>query len=155
MSSEEPDSSNPPPKYDNFYTPANGEFYSTFEYQNLEKKKHLIRLIKLLSTGSGRIECELIDELPLDGMRGKYSALSYCAGTPRKPKKSPSTRSASIFLPVLEKHSMRSSTFGKSMVRGKSYCFGLIRSASIRVILGESLIRLDSCGISTKVPSRL
>jgi hypothetical protein len=34
-------------KYDNFYTPGNNEFYDSFNYADLPKDEHHIRLIRI------------------------------------------------------------------------------------------------------------
>jgi len=73
------------PKHDNFYTPQNEEFYKTFKYHDLNRENKEIRLIRLLSPGSdGQIVCELVDNIPLAQYRNQYTALSYCAGDPKK-----------------------------------------------------------------------
>jgi hypothetical protein len=82
--------SNEPPqtKFDNFYSPQNSEFYSKFYYTNLNPGERRIRLLRIqpLEPGgheSSRIRCELIDNLSLAEMRGKFTTVSYCAGDPK------------------------------------------------------------------------
>jgi hypothetical protein len=76
-------------KYDNFYTPKNDEFYSKFQYANLDQEERRIRLLRIqpLKYGednSSQVICELIDNQSLDAMQGKFTTLSYCAGDPKK-----------------------------------------------------------------------
>ncbi|KAF2420331.1 HET-domain-containing protein [Tothia fuscella] len=73
------------PKYDNFYSPENADFYKSFQYGHLNRQKHHIRLIKILPTAPDElIACELLDQIPLVDVHPKYTALSYCAGDPKK-----------------------------------------------------------------------
>ncbi|KAF2499212.1 hypothetical protein BU16DRAFT_447650, partial [Lophium mytilinum] len=70
---------------DNFYTPANGEFYSSFKYHHLERHQQEIRLLRLLPDSRSVLrEVELLDCIPLAEAQGKYSAISYCAGDPHR-----------------------------------------------------------------------
>ncbi|KAH7076249.1 heterokaryon incompatibility protein-domain-containing protein, partial [Paraphoma chrysanthemicola] len=73
--------------YDNFYTPQNQQFYATKPYAALEARH--IRLLRIhpLQTGEDNhepIRCELLHNVSLDAMRGKYTTISYCAGDPKQ-----------------------------------------------------------------------
>jgi len=77
------------PQYDNFYTPQNSEFYSKFQYMNLESEQHRIRLLRIQPIGPGednssRIKCEVVDNQSLAAIRGQFTTISYCAGDPKK-----------------------------------------------------------------------
>ncbi|EEU42720.1 uncharacterized protein NECHADRAFT_47287 [Fusarium vanettenii 77-13-4] len=73
-----------PPGHDIFCTPENKIFLSTNPYQALDPTRRDIRLLKVLpDSGSGLVECELLPSAPIAELRGKYLALSYCAGDPR------------------------------------------------------------------------
>lgn len=73
-----------PPGHDIFCTPENNSFLSTTPYQALDPTRRDIRLLKVLpDSGSGLVECELLPSAPVAELRGKYLALSYCAGDPR------------------------------------------------------------------------
>jgi hypothetical protein len=74
-------------KYDNFYTPNNSEFYSKFRYKDLDPAKRNIRLLRMKPPNSeddesGTIRCDLVDDISLLAMSGKYTTISYCAGDP-------------------------------------------------------------------------
>ncbi|RSM11629.1 hypothetical protein CEP52_002864 [Fusarium oligoseptatum] len=72
------------PGHDIFCTPENSNFLSKTPYKTLDPALREIRLIKVLpDPGSGRVECELLPSAPIAELRGKYLALSYCAGNPR------------------------------------------------------------------------
>jgi hypothetical protein len=73
------------PGHDIFSTPSNDDFYSAYAYDVLDPVKREIRLLKVLpDRGDGLIRCELQCKQLLSAITGKYSALSYCAGDPRK-----------------------------------------------------------------------
>ncbi|PMD28793.1 hypothetical protein L207DRAFT_521110 [Hyaloscypha variabilis F] len=83
--------SNEPPqtKFDNFYSPQNSEFYSKLCYTSLNPEERRIRLLRIQSLEPGehessRIRCELIDNLSLTEMQGKFTTVSYCAGDPKE-----------------------------------------------------------------------
>lgn len=68
-----------------FTTPKNNEFYATYKYGHLDPSKREIRLLKLFpDRGDGTVKCELLTEVPLDIATKMYSALSYCAGDPKR-----------------------------------------------------------------------
>ncbi|KAJ3513186.1 hypothetical protein NM208_g15221 [Fusarium decemcellulare] len=77
-----------PAEHVNFYTPENRKFYSEFTYQDLKPESNSIRLLRIKPptswdvVKSEPIECELLDDLPLVSVKGKYTTLSYCAGSP-------------------------------------------------------------------------
>ncbi|RSL79765.1 hypothetical protein CEP51_007088 [Fusarium floridanum] len=73
------------PGHDIFCTPENSNFLSKTPYKTLDPARREIRLIKVLpDPGSERVvECELLPSAPIAELRGKYLALSYCAGNPR------------------------------------------------------------------------
>lgn len=74
-----------PPGLDIFYTPDNENFYERGPYMKLDPIQHEIRLLKLLpDTGQELMACELLEKAPLSDLRGKYTALSYCAGDPKR-----------------------------------------------------------------------
>ena len=73
-------------KKDNFYSPRNDHFYSRMPYLDLDEDYGEIRLLKVsASTGDPRL-CyfELVDKVPIASVQGRYTALSYCAGSPEK-----------------------------------------------------------------------
>ncbi|WAO93306.1 HET domain-containing protein [Fusarium falciforme] len=72
------------PGHDIFCTPENSNFLSGTPYSALDPTQREIRLLKVLpDSGSGFVECELLPSAPIAEVRGKYLALSYCAGDPR------------------------------------------------------------------------
>ncbi|KAJ3462185.1 hypothetical protein MRS44_010738 [Fusarium solani] len=72
------------PGHDIFCTPENSNFLSEAPYSALDPTQREIRLLKvLLDSGSGFVECELLPSARIAEVRGKYLALSYCAGDPR------------------------------------------------------------------------
>lgn len=74
---------NPIPGHDIFYTPHNEAFYAEASYEELDPMKQEIRLLRLLpAQGENMIECEMTAKVGLEEVRGKYAALSYCAGDP-------------------------------------------------------------------------
>ncbi|OAL46937.1 hypothetical protein IQ07DRAFT_658331 [Pyrenochaeta sp. DS3sAY3a] len=73
------------PGHDIFYTPDNASFYATKPYSQLNPAQQEVRLLRLLPySGQGLIECELLEATPLLNVKGRYTALSYCAGSPRE-----------------------------------------------------------------------
>jgi hypothetical protein len=79
--SSAPDSSSPT---DNFYSPANYAFYSHQPYKSLDKQNHMIRLLAVTLNDRGELQCKLTDAMPLEAADGTYTAVSYCAGDPRR-----------------------------------------------------------------------
>lgn len=76
-------------KHDNFYTPKNDRFYAQFHYSPLNELKKCIRLLRVHRADArddktSPIRCDLLDNVALHDMKGKYITLSYCAGDPRK-----------------------------------------------------------------------
>lgn len=72
------------PGHDIFCTPENSSFLSKVPYKTLDPTRREIRLLKVLpDSGSGFVECELLPSAPIAELRGKYLALSYCAGNAR------------------------------------------------------------------------
>jgi Heterokaryon incompatibility protein (HET) len=75
----------PPPAYDNFYSPENRIFYAQSPYNTLDASQRHIRLLKFLpSDVNGLMSFALINNIPLASVKPGYTALSYCAGDPRK-----------------------------------------------------------------------
>lgn len=78
----------PPPIYDNFFSPENRAFYSQKPYKALDQSQQQLRLLKLLpaeTTSDGELSFTLLDQVPRTaGTRVRYTALSYCAGDPKK-----------------------------------------------------------------------
>lgn len=79
----------PKPKHDNFFTPKNDKFYAHFQYVPLDRDQRCIRLLRIHAPSipdskASPITCDLLDNLSLDAMNGKYVTLSYCAGDPTK-----------------------------------------------------------------------
>jgi hypothetical protein len=84
-SAEATESSQQPPGalsgHDVFQTPENEKFYSANLYNDLDATSKEIRIINILpDSGGGLIECEFLPEAPLVDVKGRYFALSYCAG---------------------------------------------------------------------------
>jgi hypothetical protein len=76
-------STNPGPKFDNFYTPANKEFYGLRPYAVLEP--HQFRLLKILSCeDDGLLSCEMMENVDIRRIHGRYLAISYYAGNPHE-----------------------------------------------------------------------
>jgi hypothetical protein len=73
-----------PPKTDNFFSPANFDFYAHQPYEPLDKDSHTIRLLAVTKDESGQLQCKLKVGIPLEEADGTYSAISYCAGDPKK-----------------------------------------------------------------------
>lgn len=72
-----------------FCTPENKEYYSALHYESLHKTRKEIRLVKVLASDDspgGVIQCELHQNIPLDDVRNKFTALSYCAGSAQNTK---------------------------------------------------------------------
>lgn len=79
---------NPPNEYDNFYSPENKGFYSTIHYMRFKPEDHKIRLLRIRplkddGTMQSPIEADLVDNQSLAAIQGKFTTLSYCAGSPR------------------------------------------------------------------------
>ncbi|PZD42043.1 HET domain containing protein [Pyrenophora tritici-repentis] len=77
------------PKYDNFYSPQNEEFYSKFQYCDLNTNERRIRLLRVhpsleMDDKKSRTQCELLDNISMADKKGHYTTLSYCAGDPKK-----------------------------------------------------------------------
>lgn len=77
-------------KFDNFYSPQNTQFYSKFKYAHLDPKTPSIRLLRIppppsfdIANQTHPIHCELLDNISLSDIEGKYTTLSYCAGDPK------------------------------------------------------------------------
>jgi hypothetical protein len=80
-SGTDPDAAAP---VDNFYSPANDQFYSHQPYESLEKSQHSIRLLRIVEkTASGDFHCTLTSGISLAKAEGTYTAISYCAGDPK------------------------------------------------------------------------
>lgn len=52
--------------------------------RNFIKCKQLIRLIKILPDVGNGLECNVIDAISLDDMKGRYSAVSCCVDDPNR-----------------------------------------------------------------------
>ncbi|KAJ6201933.1 heterokaryon incompatibility protein-domain-containing protein [Bipolaris maydis] len=73
------------PGHDIFSTPENDDFYAAYKYEQLDPSKQEIRLLRILpDRGDGIVKCELLTKTPLDSVKKTYSALSYCAGDPKR-----------------------------------------------------------------------
>jgi hypothetical protein len=69
------------PGLDVFVTPENAAFCKSNPYDELDKEKKEIRLLRLEThTCDPIIRCELLPSQPVAEVRDKYTALSYCAG---------------------------------------------------------------------------
>jgi len=78
----------PLPAHDLFGTPENDSFQSTRPYSALVRDRKEIRLLQVLPDDrEGMIDCILQQCKPLSEIKGRYTALSYCAGDPRITKK--------------------------------------------------------------------
>ncbi|KAK5658195.1 hypothetical protein OQA88_2168 [Cercophora sp. LCS_1] len=71
-----------------FPTPENNEFFQQFQYDNLgDPSEQHIRLIKpSVDKKDGLMQCKLLPAAPLSILKGKYRAISYCAGDPTRTK---------------------------------------------------------------------
>ena len=72
---------------DNFYTPANGIFYASGQYSELNPAKHEIRLLELVSTQEGEpLQARLTHNcfITPNSPRPEYCAVSYFAGDYKK-----------------------------------------------------------------------
>lgn len=69
---------------DNFYSPANFDFYSCQPYEPLDRHDQAIRLLAVKKDASGRFECTLRESVPLAEADNTYTAIFYCAGDPKK-----------------------------------------------------------------------
>ena len=73
------------PRQDIFCTPNNVHFYGRASFTDLSTSRREIRLIRILpDSGKGLIECQLVHNIALDDVHGRYTALSYCAGDLQK-----------------------------------------------------------------------
>jgi hypothetical protein len=72
------------PPTDNFYSPANFAFYSHQPYEPLDRSSHTIRLLAVTKDVSGQLQCTLRDGISLVDADDTYTAISYCAGDPKK-----------------------------------------------------------------------
>jgi hypothetical protein len=80
-------SAEPSSVYDNFYSPENRAFYAQKPYKPLDRSLHQIRLLRLLpleTESDGELSFDLLDNISLAGSYVQYTALSYCAGDPKK-----------------------------------------------------------------------
>ncbi|KAM5366841.1 hypothetical protein ACJZ2D_010293 [Fusarium nematophilum] len=106
----------PAAKFDNFYTPENPTFYSRQPYLPLSTDRSEIRLLKVHlrkasvdklyqahphwgkdtprlthrrnpHQGPVSLGCDLLQNVPLSRVSGQYSAVSYCAGSPKETAK--------------------------------------------------------------------
>ncbi|KAN0117718.1 HET domain containing protein [Hyaloscypha variabilis] len=85
--SNKPNNSIPAPPEDNFYSPQNRPFYAQSPYKPLDPTQQQIRLLQFLpSNEDGILSFALLDNRPLELVRSRYTALSYCGGDPRKTK---------------------------------------------------------------------
>jgi hypothetical protein len=79
-------------KYDNFYTPGNRDFYSKHIYEKLDTTQPRIRLLRMTPLPSGcdnnstPLNFELLQNVLIADVKGKYTTLSYCAGDPKATK---------------------------------------------------------------------
>ncbi|KAF2422449.1 hypothetical protein EJ08DRAFT_640875 [Tothia fuscella] len=76
------------PEFDNFYTPQNSQFYSEYKYSKLDAVKHEIRLLRLhprkvSSSNENQFHCEVLNNVPIAKIHGRYSAVSYYSGDPQ------------------------------------------------------------------------
>jgi hypothetical protein len=71
--------------YTNFYTPNNEAFYASSLYKPLNATKRECRLLrfKLPFNPQEPLSCHILDQVPLTGVYGLFSAISYYAGDPR------------------------------------------------------------------------
>jgi hypothetical protein len=71
------------PGHDIFHTPENSNFHSKKPYTELRTERKDIRLLHIhLDEDSCPIQCDLLQSIPLEEIKGQYAALSYCAGNP-------------------------------------------------------------------------
>jgi hypothetical protein len=75
---------NATPQTDNFYSPENYAFYTLQPYKSFDKHERMIRLLVVTKGKSGKIRCRLTDAKSLVDADGTYTAISYCAGDPKK-----------------------------------------------------------------------
>ncbi|KAK3204088.1 hypothetical protein GRF29_106g1676540 [Pseudopithomyces chartarum] len=70
---------------DNFYTPANSEFYKSNPYSHLDQSKHEIRLLELCPVQDGKPLEASLRTINLDSLEtendNNYTAISYAAGS--------------------------------------------------------------------------
>lgn len=76
-------------RVDNFFSPQNRDWYATLPYKTLKPDERKIRLLRIHLhggnfTNSTPIECDLLDNVSLADMEGKFTTISYCAGDPKQ-----------------------------------------------------------------------
>ena len=72
-----------PAYWDIFPTPSNDEFHGRRIYEALDPSRQEIRLIRLhLDDDNGSVQCDLLPAVSLSLVKGRYTAISYCAGDP-------------------------------------------------------------------------
>ncbi len=72
-----------PAHRDIFPTPSNEEFHGRRIYEALDPSRQEIRLIRLhLDNNNGPVQCDLLPAVSLSLAKGRYTAISYCAGDP-------------------------------------------------------------------------
>jgi hypothetical protein len=64
------------PKYDNFYSPKNVEFYSKFKYSDLGTTERHIRLLRIhppdrADDTKAQVRCDLLDNVRMGSMKGR------------------------------------------------------------------------------------
>jgi hypothetical protein len=64
------------PEYDNFYSPKNDEFYSKFQYEDLNPVDRRIRLLRIHPPGphddtTSPVTCDLLDNFSMEAMKWK------------------------------------------------------------------------------------
>ncbi|KAJ4302018.1 hypothetical protein N0V88_002151 [Collariella sp. IMI 366227] len=68
---------------DIFPTPHNDEILTRGLYEDLDPSRQEIRLIRLRLEDQGAlVKCDLLPPISLSQVKGQYSAISYCAGSP-------------------------------------------------------------------------
>lgn len=71
--------------HDIFGTPENEIFLSTKPYADLDPNQQEIRLLKIFpGKGNSLVRCTLLPQTRLVDVRGRYTALSYCAGDSKR-----------------------------------------------------------------------
>jgi hypothetical protein len=61
-------------KYDNFYSPKNADFYSKFQYVDLNPVERRIRLLRIhplnyIDDTGATIRCDLLDNVSMESMK--------------------------------------------------------------------------------------
>lgn len=68
-----------------FTSPENEAFQLSKPYRKLDSARKDIRLLRFVNEVSeGRLCFEMLQNLPLSDVRGTYTAISYCAGSPKE-----------------------------------------------------------------------